>query len=257
MGTTASDIAKQDGNFPILSGDITQDTETVIGELAVGTVVVERGMARLYLIWRSREFLELFRKEFSCTVCGLSFAGIEDVNIPCPRCQGVVASQDVPVYPTLEAYLSHIADETGKSRQTLFNRLRSYRILSDERGVDPKKVFYLNLLSSGAASKLASVDENDEHLQLEDNSWESTVDAALQRGSKSAALEFIKYDVLRQQKISSEELGSGKYAVYREYLADADDDGYIVDKFTLELVGDWPEQMRDWINRRLGAKPPP
>ena len=252
---TARDLAKRDDSFPALSGNIEADTEAIIGELAVGTIVTERGMARLYLVWRSRGFLNMLRMETRCSSCGLEFSDLGVDDDPCPRCQGVVTSIDTPVFPTLETYLSYVADETGKSRQTLFNRLRVYRVLSDERKVDPAMVFELNLLSSGAASKLASASDDDPHLQLADNSWTETVNVALQQSSKGSALEYIKYDVLKEPKITTEQTDDDAFTVYREYMIEDDQsDEYIVEQFEIKIVGNWPDQMLRWIVGKLGAK---
>jgi len=254
---TASDLVKADEHFPTITGNIEQDTETVIGELAVGTYVVERGLARLYMIWKTKKYLDLTSVEFTCKSCGLQYPGEADgteKDEVCVRCDSPnVEVAYVPIYPTLEAYVSHISDMTGKSRQTLFNRLKVYRVLCDERGSAPESVFKLNLLSSGAASKLASADSDDEHIVLEDDSWQATVDKALGTDSKSGALEYVKYDVLQETKITAVFDDAAKIGrVFREYHVE--DDKYVLEEFKFVLEGKWPDQMREWIVKRLGAK---
>ena len=251
---TARDLAVRDDSFPAITGDIEQDTETLVSELAVGTIVVERGMARLYMVWKSRGFLNLLKPELVCKECNLEFATEPDGMI-CPRCQRKVASSNVPVFPTLEAYLSYIADETGKSRQTLFSRLKVYRVLADERGVNPARVFELNLLSSGAATQLARALEDDPHLNLENDSWADTVDVALSQSTKGAALEYVKYDVLKQPKIMVDQNDDETYTVYREYLSEDDlADEYVVEQYEIKASGKWPSEMKEWLTRKLGAK---
>ena len=70
---TSSDLVKADESFPVLTGDIVQDTETIVGELAVGAYVVERGMARLYIVWKTKLFLNLTTARFTCTSCGFVY----------------------------------------------------------------------------------------------------------------------------------------------------------------------------------------
>lgn len=248
----AKDLIKSDDAFPTITGNIAEDTDTIINELAVGTFVVERGMARLYMIWKSKLFLQLTSPEARCISCGLVFDGEDD---SCPRCDGSnLDVQQKPIYPTLEAYLSYVSDMTGKSRQTLFSRLKIYRVLCDERDVIPESVFKLNLLSSGAASKLASADEDGDNLKLEDNSWQATVDKALATESKSAALEYIKYDVLQETKITSVfNSASMTCIVYREYVK-ANNDQLVLEEYKFALSGEWPEQVTEWLTRRLGSK---
>lgn len=243
-----NDIVKHKDNFPVISKDIVEQTGELVGELTVGNIVVERGLARLYLIWKSRLFLSAKRQEHRCTACGLEYVEPDDI---CQRCGGIIMTEEVPIYPTLESYISYIADETGKSRQTLFNRLKVYRVLGDERGVDPNLVFELNLLSSGAARKLAAASDDNGHVTLENNSWEDTVVTALKTESKSLALEYVKYDVLHEPKISVVANGEA-YTVLREY--DNDDDTYAVEKYNLSLSGEWPEDMLDWLNGKLGVR---
>lgn len=241
-------LVRSNDNFPILSGDITEDTNTIIGELNVGDIVVERGMARLYLVWRTREFLSATISEYECTNCG--FAGQDITDEHCQHCGGIISESEVPVYPTLESYISYVSDETGKSRQTLFDRLRTYRVLSDERGVSPISVFMLNLLSSGAAKKLASANEKDSLITLVNDSWQDTVGAALEFDSKSQALQFVKYDVLHEPKISSEMVDSDTFIVYYER---DDPEQCTVDSYEVKLVGQWTESMVEWFCRKLGA----
>jgi len=248
----AKDLIIQDASFPTLTGDIVEDTDTIIGELAVGNFVVERGMARLYMVWRSKLFLQLTSPESKCNSCGFVFDGADDT---CPKCGGGTLSvSDIPVYPTLEAYLSYVADMTGKSRQTLFSRLKVYRVLCDDREVIPESAFKLLLLSSGAASKLASADEGSDNLALENNSWQDTVNKALDTGSKSGALEYIKYDVLRETKITSSfDVAARTGIVYREYTEDGGDQ-YVLEEYKFVLDGNWPDQVIDWFTKRLGSK---
>lgn len=252
---TASDLVKAKEAFPTITGDIVQDTDTVISELAVGNYVVERGLARLYMIWKTKSFLGLTTNEYSCQTCKFVFTSDEDVAI-CPRCNSDVLSlSQVPIHPTLESYLSHISDMTGKSRQTLFNRLKVYRVLCDERGATGESVFELIMLSSGAASKLAAADDDDPSIALENNSWQETINVALSQDSKSAALEYVSYDVLRQTKITSvikEATMTG--TVYREYYVDDEKDEYVLEGYNFVLDGEWPDQVLDWFSRRIGAK---
>jgi len=250
---TAKDLVKQAEGFPVLSGDIVKDTETIIGELAVGNYVIERGMARLYLVWLTREFLNVTESQCLCPTCGLTFED-DGKTLTCPRCESIVTKKELPLYPTLEAYISHVSDMTGKSRQTLFSRLRVYRVLCEERGVDPSTVFELNLLSSGAASRLASADEDDEHLSLVNDSWNETAAMALEMGTKSGALEYIKYDVLHRPKISAEiTMATKSIKIYREYHM-PEEDQYVLEEYGMHLDGEWPEQVMDWLTKRLGAK---
>lgn len=249
---TAKDLAISE--FPFLSGDIAADTNTIIDELAVGTFVIERGMARLYLIWKTKGFLKLLTKEIRCSTCGLELSDAGQVGAICPRCQSKVVEKDVPMFPTLEDYLSHIADKTGKSRQTLFNRLKVYRVLAEERGVNPALVFELNLMSSGAASKLASANDDTPYLELENGSWSDTVEVALSQDSKGGALAYVKYDVLKEPKISVDGNTDGSFTVYREYLEDGDEPEYIVEQFSIKATGEWPDEMMSWLYKKLGAK---
>ena len=248
----AKDLINSQDAFPTLTGDIVADTDTIIGELAVGTFVVERGMARLYMIWRSKLFLQLTSPVSKCLSCGLEFDGGDDA---CPRCDSMsLEVQQVPVYPTLEGYLSYVSEMTGKSRQTLFNRLRVYRVLCDEREVIPESVFKLMLLSSGAASKLASADEGGDNLKLENDSWQETVNKALATDSKSGALEYVKYDVLQETKITSFfDAVARTGVVYREYTK-TNDDQLVLEEYKFALSGDWPDQVVEWFTKRLGAK---
>lgn len=250
MMTTASELIKRGEGFPALSGNIVEDTETIIGELAVGTFVVERGMARLYLVWLSKAFLGIAQDQYTCLSCGLSDP---DSGDQCLRCGAQVVEDSIPLYPTLELYLAYVSEMTGKSRQTLFSRLRVYRVLCEERGANPESVFNLNLLSSGAASKLASADEGDNHIVLENDSWQETVERALGMDSKSGALEYIKYDVLLETRITSTfREKDNSVRVYREYHAQ--EDQYVLEEYRLTLDGEWPGQVRDWLVKRLGAK---
>lgn len=241
-------LAKKNESFPALSGNIVEDTESVIGELAVGTIVVERGLARLYLIWRGKGFLDIKRHEYRCTACGLELIKEDD---HCPRCGGTIFYQEVPVYPTLNDYVAFISDETGKSRQTLFNRLRVYRSLCDDRGTNPISVFELNLLSPGAAKRLADANEDDDKITLENNSWQDTVEKALSLDSKSMALEYVKYDVLHKPKISVEKDSDGSYTVYREF--DGGGEEYTVEQYGFKLAGKWNDSMVEWLDRKIGA----
>lgn len=241
-------LAKKNESFPALSGNIVEDTDSVIGELAVGTIVVERGLARLYLIWRSKSFLEIKRVEYKCSVCKLELMEEDD---HCPRCGGTILDQEIPVYPTLNDYVSFISDETGKSRQTLFNRLRVYRSLCDDRSVNPISVFELNLLSPGAAKRLADANEEDDKITLENDSWQDTVEKALSLDSKGMALEYVKYDVLHKPKISVEKDDGNAYTVYREF--DGGGDEYTVEQYGFKLTGQWNESMVEWLDKKIGA----
>jgi len=248
----AKDLIQSNASFPTLTGNIVEDTDTIIGELAVGNFVVERGLARLYMVWKMKAFLQLTAPESTCKSCGLVYSGEED---DCPRCDGSnIEVQQVPIHPSLESYLSYVSDMTGKSRQTLFNRLKVYRVLCDERGVIPETVFRLTLLSSGAASKLASADDGSDNIALEEDSWQKTVDKALSIDSKSGALEYVKYDVLKETKITSSfDTAARSGVVFREYTAD-NDDQLVLEEYKFALSGDWPEQVVEWFTKRLGAK---
>ena len=72
---TAKELALANEGFPALSGKIVEDTELIISELAVGTFVVERGMARLYLVWLTRAFLGIEQSQCTCLSCGFTFQG--------------------------------------------------------------------------------------------------------------------------------------------------------------------------------------
>lgn len=242
-------LLRSNGNFPVLSGNIIEDTDAVISELNVGDVVVERGMARLYLIWLTRSFLDIHDEIYRCQAC--SFDGVKE-DAACPRCGGILVMETMPRFPTLEEYLSFISDETGKSRQTLFSRLRVYRSLSGERSVNPTSVFLLNLLSSGAARKLAAASEDNPMLTLENDSWQDTVDMALSLDSRSMALEYIKYDVLHEPKISAERSGDNKFTVYHEQ--DHGGEEIVVDSYDVKLEGRWTEEMIEWFGKKLGAR---
>ena len=254
---TSSDLVNTNESFPVLTGDIVQDTETIVGELAVGAYVVERGMARLYIVWKTKLFLDLTMKRFTCLTCGFVFDANVELDMEyedCPKCNNDdVIPEDLPLYPTLEAYLSYISDLTGKSRQTLFNRLKAYRVLCDERGVNPEHVFKLMLLSSGAATKLATADDGSDNVALENDSWQDTVERALGTGSKSGALEYVKYDVLRETKITSAfDAAKNTITVFREY--NVEEDQFTLEEYKLVLSGEWPEQVLDWLVKRLRAK---
>ena len=253
---TASELVKSSESFPTLTGDIVKDTDTIIGELAVGTYVVERGLARLYMVWKSKSFLDITTTEFTCKVCGLQYTGEEFTNDEiCPKCDNMnMLVQHQPMYPTLELYLAFVSDQTGKSRQTLFNRLKVYRVLCDERGVTPESVFRLTLLSSGAASKLASADDGANNIKLENDSWQDTVDTALSVGTKSGALQYVKYDVLLETRITSAYKSTdNSITVYREYN-DNENDQFVLEEFHFKLDGSWPDQVTEWLIKRLGAK---
>lgn len=255
MMMTASELTKADQSFPAITGNIEKDTETIVSELAVGTYVVERGMARLYLVWKTKTFLNLTAVQFTCKSCGFVYEGEEFSDDEfCPRCEsGNTEATYVPLFPTLEAYLSHVADMTGKSRQTLFSRLRVYRVLCEERGVLPESVFKLTLLSSGAASKLASADEDADNVELKNDSWQETVDTAIGVGTKSGALEYIKYDVLKETKITAViSLATKSGTVFREY--NDGEDKFVLEEYKFVLSGEWPDQVTDWLVGKLGAK---
>lgn len=243
-----SEIQPYSEHFPVLTGNIEQDTDELIGELKVGTIVVERGLARLYLVWLSNSYIQLVHPKNVCTKCGLE--GLDKDNT-CASCGGKMSVVEEPMFPTFESYVGHVSEQTGKSRQTIFNRLRTYRSLSDERGVHPGSVFALNMLSAGAARKLAAADEEDEYLTLVNNSWTDTVDKALGFESKKEALEFVKYDVLHEPKISSEFKSDKDIAVYLE--RDNGGEEYIVEQYNIVLEGNWSNGMLDWIGSKLGA----
>lgn len=231
-------------DFPALSGVIEEDTGTIISELRVGRLVVETGLARLYLIWKSKEYLQATYPSRSCSACGLEASSGDKA---CISCGGIIEEEYKPIYPTLESYIEHLSIESGKSRQTLFNRLRAYRVLCDERGVDARLVFSLNVFSSGAASKLASADEDDPNLDLADGSWEKTVQTALMFETKADALSYVKYDVLHEPRIFSEEKGD-KITVYKERMDGGD---LVVNEYSLRIGSGWTPEMLDWLRRQL------
>ena len=133
------------------------------------------------------------------------------------------------------------------------NRIDQDHGLSDERGVDPGSVFELCLLSPGAAKKLSDAEEDNGYLTLVNNSWSDTVETALQQDTKSGALQFIKYDVLHEPKISAERVNDQDYTIYLEYFID-DEKEYVVEKYGIKLVGEWTEEMIQWFSNKVGAK---
>ena len=87
----------------------------------------------------------------------------------------------------------------------------------------------------------------------ENDSWQDTVERALAADSKSGALEYVKYDVLRETKItSSYNAAKGTVTVFREY--NVEEDQFTLEEYKLVLNGEWPEQVLDWLVRRLRAK---
>jgi len=242
-------IVPTNENFPALTGDINEDTSSLLGELTVGNMVIERGWARLYLIWSTKSFLKATATTYSCGVCGLL---VTEEEKQCPRCAGNIVSKEEKIFPTLESYVRYIAEESGKSRQTIFNRLGTYRSLSDEKNVNPIKVFALNLVSPGAARKLATADEDQPDIKLVNNSWEETVDAALSFDSKSSALDFIKHDVLNEPKMYAELTGDDEITIYRETYPD--DSDILVEDFVVKIAGEWPQDMVEWLSRKLNVR---
>jgi len=246
-------LVPAENNFPALAGNIDNDTEALVGELRVGNVVIERGWARLYLIWLSQSYLEAMHHTYKCSTCDLIVAE-EKADKPCPRCGSHILNIEVEIFPTLESYVQYVAEETNKSRQTIFNRLGTYRKLCDERGVSPPQVFSLNLISSGAARKLASADEDDPAIKLVNNSWADTVDAALAFDNKGQALAFIKHDVLNEPRYTAEfsDIEGTEITIYRETYPD--DEDLLVEDFKVGLKGEWPDDMIKWLSRKLNVR---
>jgi hypothetical protein len=242
-------IVPADENFPALSGDFENDTTALIGELKVGKVVIERGWARFYLIWKGRKFLDATHMITVCSSCDLEVP--EDVK-SCPRCGAHTVTKEQPIFPTLEAYVDFIASETGKSRQTIFNRLGTYRRLCDEKGVSAIDVFAMHLISSGAARKLSTAEENGGTVTLVNNSWQDTIAAALSYDSKSEMLRFIRHDVMNEPVFVSELSNGGAITIYKE-IYPANEDA-IVEEYKLSLTGEWPEEMLKWLGRKINLK---
>ena len=242
-------IVPADENFPALSGDFESDTAALIGELKVGKVVIERGWARFYLIWKGRSFLNVKHTITVCSTCELEVP--EDVK-SCPRCGAHTVTKEQPIFPTLEAYVDYIANETGKSRQTIFNRLGTYRRLCDEKGVSAVDVFAMHLISSGATRKLSTADENGGTVSLVNDSWPDTIAAALSYDSKTEMLKFIRHDVMNEPYYLAEINGEGAITIYKEtYPADED---AVVEEFKLKLLSEWPEDMLKWLGRKINLK---
>lgn len=236
-------------NFPLIEGTIDQETQSLIGELRVGKIVSERGWARLYLIWKDKLYLSASRSIFFCNKC---MAELSDMGLNCPNCGSAdIGKRAVPVWPTLESYIAFLVDNTGKARQTILNRLGTYRRLCDERGVSPVDVFAMHLISSGAANKLSRADEK--NVTLVDDSWEKTIGHAISLGGKGEVLRFIAHDVLREPSFYSER-NENAITIYREtYPAEED---IVVDEFHLTVgnLDDWDDDMVAWLERKLLIK---
>jgi hypothetical protein len=242
-------IVPANENFPALSGNFESDTAELIGELKVGKIVIERGWARFYLIWKGKLFLEPKQDVSVCDACGLEVS--DDLKF-CPRCGGHIVIKEALMFPTLEAYVDLVSQETGKSRQTIFNRLGTYRRLCDEKGANPIDVFAMNLISSGAARKLSTA-EDDGTVNLVNDSWQDTIVTALSYDSKSEMLKFIAHDVMNEPQYHTELSASGdELRIYREtYPVDGD---AVVEQYDLRMEGDWPEDMLKWLGRKINLK---
>lgn len=245
-----NELVAVQNNFPTLVGEIEEDTATLINELQVGNVVIERGWARLFLIWKDNLFLNATYVMNICNACNTE---VPDGHSACARCESSDIVKDVRYrFPTLESYVEFVSRSTGKSRQTIFNRLRTYRVLSEERSVAPSYVFEMNLISSGAAQKLASAEEL-ESINLINDSWEDTVVAALSHDSKTEMLRFIKHDILNEPSYYSElSIDEMSISVFRETYPE--DGEAILEGYELALLGTWPEHMLDWLKRRLSVR---
>jgi len=256
----ANNIVVKNGadNFPVLSGDIYQETDAVVAEIGVGRIVEERGMARLYLIWQANKFLDATTDWVQCDTCGDSFP--QDLvkegdksfaGQPCLKCGvGEYKQTEKKSFPTLESYLEHISEVTGRSRQTLFNRIRVYDRLI-KRDVLAESIFSLNLISAGAGRLLADADDDDDPLNLVNDSWQDTVDTAIATDHKGGALSFIKYEVLGKPRITTEMEGDDTILVVVEENLGAED--HILKQYKLKIVGEWPESLVKNIRRRFSS----
>ena len=242
-------MVKENGeSFPALIGDIHEDTTAILTEIGVGRVVTERGFARFHLVREDQSYLKWEDEFIVCDVCGEDHVLEEGMDEVCPFCD----SKSVQVtqrkrFPTLEDYVMFVAERSGLSRQTIFNRLKTYKVLTG-RKVDQVSVFRLNLLSSGAASMLANVDDGEE-VFLVDDSWPKTVQTALDTEDKSEALFFIKHSVLNKPRYTTD-IEDQRIILYVERDL-AKGDGIAVEKYQLEMIGEWPEEMCEVMRRKF------
>lgn len=244
------EVSRYDG-FPVITGDLEQDTGRIIESIRVGTREVEAGMAALYLVYKRKEYLSAMHEYKICSAC--AFEPILDTDKACPRCGGIAVVEQRPLFPTLESYIQYIANESGQSRQTLFNRIKVYRILSDDSGVDMNAVFALNMLSSGAGKLLADAIDNGEDMRLRNGAVADTVVQALESESKADAVSYIRHDVLGRPRFSAEDEGDGVHlVVYKEDYSDAENTR--IENKRVHLVGDWDEESRRWIKTKLGIR---
>jgi len=244
------EVSRYDG-FPVITGDLEQDTGRIIESIRVGTREVEAGMAALYLVYKRKEYLSAMQEYKACSACG--FEPILETDKACPRCGGVAVIGQRPMFPTLESYIQYVANESGQSRQTLFNRIKIYRILSDESGVDMNIIFALNMLSSGAGKLLADAIDSGEDIRLLNGNVTETVARALDADSKSEAVAYIRHDVLGRPRFSAEDEGDGIHLiVYKEDYSDTEPR---IENKRVHLVGDWDEESKNWIKSKLGIRP--
>lgn len=246
-----NEIVKKVDTFPVLSGNIKEDTQTIVSEMGVGKLIEERAWARLWLVWSKKSYMKWKVVYCTCQSCNDEYPLADDddeCDDVCPKC-GADSFEKVekPRFPTLDSYVDYICEETGRSRQTVFNRVGTFSGLN-ERGVDDELIFQLNLISSGAARMLANADEDDANLV--NDSWEDTVFSAISTGNKTQALELIKHEVLNKPRIRTEFDGEDTITIEVERNLGQPDD-YILEKYVAKLQGEWPEDIVKSLRRRF------